>query len=352
MIIGKYIKLLLEDRKRIILPGFGNLEVKETEGGIPASGTSIDPPGLGVRFDAGYSKDDGLLASALSGGEQIDQEEAVQRVLELVDAIKYALDKGEPYTLSDAGTFTRDDEGKVHFKSDPNWVLVPEQYGLESMELLELEELSEEEEEVPVITVAHEDPSDKPVDTKPETFQLEKPIRTNPFPQPKPRANVKQDRYFNKWKVIWIVAGGLIIILIGLILIPGDKNRDFEQNIPKVIEKPEEPSEKPVVTEPKIEDRTAPAENDSEAVTDTDEPQPLVQEANYFVIAGSFKHLKNASDLQDQLKARGYPAEVMITENRMYRVSVATYATKQEAERGLAGLKSVSGLESCWLLSN
>ncbi len=73
---------------------------------------------------------------------------------------------------------------------------------------------------------------------------------------------------------------------------------------------------------------------------------------NFFIIAGSFKHLGNASELQDKLKAMGYQAEVMVTENRMYRVSVASYATRAEAERGLAQIRSVQALNACWLLSN
>jgi hypothetical protein len=42
----------------------------------------------------------------------------------------------------------------------------------------------------------------------------------------------------------------------------------------------------------------------------------------------------------------------MITENRMYRVSVASYATKEEAEKALLQIKSEPGLQSSWLLSN
>ena len=73
---------------------------------------------------------------------------------------------------------------------------------------------------------------------------------------------------------------------------------------------------------------------------------------NFYIIAGSFSKLKNASDLQDQLKKRGFDAEVMITENRMYRVSVAAYSTKEEAEKELRQIKSEPGLQSAWLLSN
>lgn len=351
MVIGKYIKQLLDERKRIILPGFGNLEVKETESGIPVSGKTIDPPGIRVRFDAGYSKDDGMLASVLASGEKLDEEEATQRVLELVDAVKYALDKGESYTLPDAGTFTRDDDGKVHFQSDPHWVLEPEQYGLESMELLELEELPKEE-EVPVINDAPRPTPDETDDAEPKPFRPTEPVKTRVIPQPKPRPVVTQDRHINKWKVIWIVAGGLIVILIALILIPSDKKRNPEEIIPTVTEKPLVPSEDQTTVDPSTEDSPTLEDNESEVVSETNESETAVEGPKFFVIAGSFKHLRNASDLQDQLKARGYAAEVMITENRMYRVSVATFASKEDAERGLAGLKSESGLESCWLLSN
>ncbi|MCK4748307.1 MAG: hypothetical protein KAT15_14755, partial [Bacteroidales bacterium] len=141
MIIGKHIKQLLAEGKRVILPGFGNLEIKESESGATPSGNRIDPPGLSIKFDAGFSKDDGILAAAYATGEGVDAEEAAQRVLELVDAIKFALDKGEAYPLTEAGTFSRDDDGKVRFETDPGWVLEPDQYGLESMDLLELDEL-------------------------------------------------------------------------------------------------------------------------------------------------------------------------------------------------------------------
>jgi cell division protein FtsN len=86
--------------------------------------------------------------------------------------------------------------------------------------------------------------------------------------------------------------------------------------------------------------------------TEVDQPLPVEETNSFFIIAGSFKKLKNASDLQDQLNSRGFHAEVMITENRMYRVSVASYATKTEAEKELVKIKSQSGLQSCWLLSN
>ena len=55
--------------------------------------------------------------------------------------------RGRPIPLADAGIFSRDDEGKIHFQPNPSWVLEPDHYGLGSMDLLELEDLPEVEDE-------------------------------------------------------------------------------------------------------------------------------------------------------------------------------------------------------------
>ena len=117
MNLGTYIRALLDFKERVVLAGFGTLEIKSPDRGEPPSGKRIDPPGKSVRFDSSYSKDDGLLASAVAEGEGIDRDEAQQRVLELIDAIKFALDRGTSYTLKETGTFIRDDDGKVRFQT-------------------------------------------------------------------------------------------------------------------------------------------------------------------------------------------------------------------------------------------
>jgi hypothetical protein len=335
MIIGKYIRMLLDERVRVILPGFGNLEVKFPERAKAPSGNRIDPPGISVRFDAGFSKDDGELARKLAAGEGLEGEEANQRVLELVDAIKFALDKGEDYTLPEAGTFLKDENGKIRFHADPAWVLAPDLYGLESMDLLELEELQEGDEPgEQAEPVSRKDPKITPLAT----------------PAPKQKAS--------GWRVIWLVAMVLIVILAVLILIPSPENEN-EKGLKQFFKK--KPDREVVQQD---EDATnqqggESAGQDVETETGTEIPEvnvdqsaPVEENNKFFIIAGSFKNLRNASDMQDKLNERGFQAEVMITENRMYRVSVASFATKEEAEKELVQISSEPGLQSCWLLSN
>jgi len=337
MILGKYIRELLDAGKRVILAGFGNLELRQPDEARSPSGSRIDPPGISVRFDSSYSKDDGLLSSAYAEGEGLDKDEAQQRVLELIDAIKFALDRGESYTLPETGTFSRDDDGKVSFQVDPAWLIEPDQYGLESLDLLELEDVPQEEK------VTEE--------AQPETTGSVTPLAP---PQPKSRPM--------RWRVIWMVVFLLIIVLAVLILLPPRETEDGERtqrfwNRKAAEEQVDPQADAPVDSTKTTEQQgegeqleTPVVEEVSEEVSE--EPTPVEPSHQYFVIAGSFSNLGNASDLQDQLKQRGFEAEVLITENRMYRVSVASYATKAEGQQGLAKIKKQQGMESCWLLSN
>ena len=372
MIVGRYVRQLLSEGKRVVLPGFGNLEVKEGKSSVPVSGARIEPPGISVVFNTGYSKDDGQLSTAYAKGEGLDEEEARQRVLELVDAIRFALDKGESYRLPEAGTFQRDPDGKVYFTPDPGWVVAPGQYGLEPMDILELEDLPEEEvpEPEPVPEVVEKSPG--PVA---EGAPVEKePNRKEENLKPWEREDSKRSfRRTRRWRAIWIVTGLLIILLVVLIIVPVDILRNPEGPSGPLIEREEpeppamqgEPQEEapPAMSDDREEEQPAEGSNAEDELpaesSDPEEVQPVEtgpeQEqpaANYYIIAGSFRNLANASEMQDRLKAMGYPAEVMITENRMYRISVASYALKSEAEDGLRNLKEQPGLESVWLLSN
>lgn len=164
-----------------------------------------------------------------------------------------------------------------------------------------------------------------------------------------------------------MVAAALIVILAVLILIPSEEFRNSETGRRFFSKKPErevvdrdeagtdqEGSETAgQLSDPDAENQENESQEAEALEADSEPDQAISPEPHkFFIIAGSFKKLKNASDLQDQLNARGYRAEVMITENRMYRVSVASYATKAEAEQGLKQLSSEAGLQSCWLLSN
>jgi len=387
--LGKYIRQILSKKEAVVLPGFGSL-VPEEGKGVGSDDGRIDPPGAVIRFDATQPNDNGRLAEAYASGEQMDPEEARQQVLELVDAIRFRLDKGEVYQLDLVGEFSRDDDNRIHFAKDPNWVIDPELFGLSSLDLLELEnedaqetgegkdkespgtskeedagrgpgaEDSEVREEETAAAGAAEaaagiagerDRSEKDVSFRP-------PVSARTSPKGK-----EQPKRVNRWRVIWIVSGVLIAVLLLVLLIPSDNGLEVGRDgiIIRDTEIGNEGNDgtaggagqQPAMGTQAQDDLDAAATESLQEDEELDDGpvQPPVLENRYFIIAGSFRNLGNATDLSDQLKAAGYPAEIILTENRLYRVSVRSFATKQEALNALPALKTGEGLGNAWLLT-
>ena len=155
-----------------------------------------------------------------------------------------------------------------------------------------------------------------------------------PVKAQEPRLSWRSGRINNRWRAIYITAGTLIVILVVLIFIPKKRTPIL-----------------PIQQTEQLQEDNA-AEETLPETQEKQKPDPVAITPNFYIIAGSFKNLHNASEMQDQLKARAYKSEVLITENRMYRVTVSSFATEAEAEKVLSGLKSEPGLKSAWILSN
>ncbi|MDF1571693.1 MAG: SPOR domain-containing protein [Bacteroidales bacterium] len=413
--LGKYIRQILSKKEAVVLPGFGSLVLEEGKG-VRGDDGSIDPPGAVVKFDATQPNDNGRLAEEYAAGEQMDPEEARQQVLELVDAIRFKLDKGERYQLDMVGEFSRDDDNRIHFVKDPNWVIDSGLFGLSSLDLLELENEDEQEAgeeqdaEPPGTTGASEEeaagrgPGELAADSESreeetraagaaeeatdvtgegdttvkdvEAEQAQeagagevrsgkaKDVSLHPPASVKtPQKGKVQRKQVRRWRVIWIVSGLLIAVLVLVLLIPSDNGlevgkegiiiRDTEIGNEGTEGAAEGTGQQPAMGTQAQNDLDAAARESLQEDEEIDDGpvQPPVLENRYFIIAGSFRNLGNATDMSDQLKAAGYPAEIILTENRLYRVSVQSFATKQEALNALPALKTGEGLGNAWLLT-
>ena len=66
------------------------------------------------------------------------------------------------------------------------------------------------------------------------------------------------------------------------------------------------------------------------------------------VIAGCFKIKSNADRLHKQLIEKGYPATMTVSRNGLYKVSMESFASRQEAMAGLARLKRAEPGMQLW----
>ena len=346
---GKYIKQLLQEQKSVILPGFGTLVLKDSGPELSSSGYKLTPPGLAIKFDASYSKDDEKLASLYAAADGISPEEAKQQLLEFIDEVKFALDKGEKYVIDEVGVFFRDEDQRVLFDIDPGWIIDPDQYGLDSIELLELDDDYEDDQQN-IHKEGHPDDSDDDlIDIGEMTSHFP------PAPSVKEPETSRESR--KKWRIIYIIVASLIVIFTVIVLIPvnyedgkgirfgkegitlnqTDTDKDTQQKLPESI----------------IEEITPPVNEQPEVIKKEEIVEETAVEKNrYFIIAGSFNNLLNASDLQDALRAEGFPSEIIITENKRYRVTLVSYSSKSEAIKELNILKKQDKYLNYWVLSN
>ncbi len=339
---GKYIRQILARQETVVFPGFGSLNIGKGKGVVQETG-QVEPPGAIVVFDPTHPKDNGILAQEYAQGENIDLEEAQQQLLELVDAIKFKMDKGESYDLALVGRFTRDDDNRIRFQKDPNWIIDPEIFGLSSLDLLELEEEEEEEKEEEKDAGESEEIPEKMLDKK--KAQVIEDI---------PERKVAGRKPVNKWTIIWIVIASLITVLILILIIPlNQEDPDIEFGKEGLVirnnaDEGRDRAGKRDVKDPFEETKEVEIDKPASA-EDTDTSVPVTTANRYFIIAGSFQNLQNASELLEQLKEKGYPAEMIFTESRLYRVAVKSYQTKQQAIQDLSRIKTDPGLEKVWV---
>ncbi|MCB9012676.1 MAG: HU family DNA-binding protein [Bacteroidales bacterium] len=368
MALIEYIKDQLLFNESLTLPGLGSFEIRKKSSRI--KGNKISPPSATVFFNQENSLDDGKLAKALANAEEISQDEAAQKVLEFIDEILFALNKGEKFPLEGFGTLFRDEENVLRFEKDPSFNVGVESFGLESFEIDPIEESTEDIAPVEEFTkkeelhASAEVKEEKPSKIKHESGAIIPPPQIDP-PSPK---ELKSSR-----SLFWILTGAIIVILISFVLVkmttnlldgpgmsifshgqddktglfPEDENWDLESSLNSdlgdaidsmtmqenalSIKETKAPEEKIVVLEPK-----------------TVNPSEYKE---FHIIAGSFKDKVNAGILQQELTEKGYPAVVIQQGDKLYRVSAMSFSDKNAGLQELQKFKQKTKNNAAWLLS-
>ena len=87
---------------------------------------------------------------------------------------------------------------------------------------------------------------------------------------------------------------------------------------------------------------------DEKFTLDTDEKNTNVLNQKYHVVVGSFKNRDNAKGLQQTLNGEGNSAVIVINEQGMYRVLIASYQTYKEAREKINQINS--RFSDAWVL--
>jgi nucleoid DNA-binding protein len=339
-VISTLLCRLLRTHNRVSLPGLGAFLVNFTPANLIRGGKVILPPSRNITFSAAETWNDGLLEQALAADQGYTTEGAQKQIAAFSQKLTEQLAAGRRIEFPELGI--------MRMTADREWRFTPlETVGVDadSFGLLELE-----------MTPASPEP---PVTFNPVTSLPPPPPAAPyvpPYLPPKPPAPVAEPPKRARCSV----ACWLLVILI--LLVTG--GYVFRRPIVNFMEKsyytPEQlaylhgklpQAEEPVTTTPPPVAAPAPVVEPGEPVQYTPAPRHTPKKEKtrpyqrFYIFMARFNDEDEAKDYAQRIEESiGYAATVIYTGDA-YKVSVLSYASQQEAEEILAGLKSTDAAE-------
>jgi len=287
--ITAFIRELLFGHDCVIVPGFGGFIGNYNPAHIDKKSGTFYPPVKQISFNRNLTHNDGLLVGKISSTTGINYGDARNKVEEFVIDIRRKLEKGEKVVFDNIGSFINNQEGNIQFEPDRASNYHLDSYGLESFQLLPLEE-----------------------------YNVRTRISRHIQKDPERQASIR--------KILWRAA--VIVPLLSVLVIVPLKtdlfrskvettnlnplvSAEFEQNKMAI-------DEGMKIEQGKTEDKLLP-EIEEQPVAEITEPV-AVETKVYFLITGSFKSEVNAISQVNILKSEGFAPEIMIAPNGFFRV--------------------------------
>ncbi|MFA5817306.1 MAG: HU family DNA-binding protein [Bacteroidales bacterium] len=325
--------LFLEDC--VIIPGLGGFVSQYRPAVIDkATGTFI-PPTKEIVFNSELVQNDGTLVNFIAEKSGISMDVARKQVDRFVEEAKKKLEQNDPVFIYGIGQFIQDKNRKIRFQADAGTNLFLESFGLASFHLRE---------------VAHEN-------NIKSSSTVEFPI-----------AEITKAHSNHNLRRIAIA----MPLLIAFSLLPYNSRVTdtltsssasmvpepslFRLNYPdaprrdtaKMLEFPIRDSVKAEnVTLDSLKREDVRSEDVKKEVVRSEDVKTAVRK--FPVIAGCFKIKSNAGRLYKQLIEKGYPAMIAVSRNGLYKVSMESFASRQEALAGLTRLKQAEPGMELWV---
>ena len=340
MDIPRIIKDLLTRREGLVIPGLGSLISEFQPASIRPDQKVIQPPRKKLRLDTKVQMDaDEVLANELSSRQNISLEKAREEIRTLVDEIHNQLNSKGRYEIEGIGVLEKKLAGAIELKE----AATPESD-------LGFEALTAEPFELETPT-----PPAQPSGAR----QSEKATPKAPPPPPVRKRSRRKT-------AVWLSALFVFLLLVGFagwytgfydyVLYKWEQRQQTAQTPPKKPDKEKRETAEQQATGQQAAD-TAGDESQVDQVLDkmTDKKQALMYKEkkdtiDYYIVAGSFRKMKNAHEFVRQLEARGYSASIL-EKNGLYRITVQSFDKKEDALVKLYQMRDTGKLESIWLLA-
>lgn len=326
-----YIKELLFQHDCVIIPDFGGFVANLQSAKINQAQNSFSPPYKKISFNRNLKHNDGLLIGYVSRSKNIGFVDAKRLVDSFVKGLKTKLNKGKKVIIEDVGTLQMDREKNLQFEPSGTTNFLLDSYGLAHFNFDPLEE-----------------------------YDVTKRIQKK-FEERSP-ASLSRRRTFRRIAIAVPIAVALVLIPLKTNIL--DFNADISSLNPFSGTEQIQPKTEAGVSEKtkiKIVDTEKPetiekTEKAEEITTKTiaqpsinRQPEKLVADLHYYIIAGSFLIENNAYSLKKQLAGQGFDPIVFKANNNHYRVGMKGYPSIDLAITEMRKMRKQKGFEQVWV---
>lgn len=194
--IDRHIEILLLDNNCVIVPGLGGFMTHHCPARYCADTQSFIPPSRQLGFNAQLKINDSLLAQSYIEAYDISYPEALRRIEEETAELLQVLENSGSCELNDIGVLRLNNEGNIEFEPCEAGILTPELYGLNTVDILPLQELNAEQ--IRPIINNKPNSSNQNHQTSDEEFETTAnetvaDIISAPTPEPEPELSVASD---------------------------------------------------------------------------------------------------------------------------------------------------------------
>ncbi|TRZ45991.1 SPOR domain-containing protein [Robertkochia solimangrovi] len=307
MRIEKYISDLLYRYQCVTVPGLGSFLAQHQSARVHETTDAFYPPSKLISFNGQLQSNDGLLTRYIADVNKISYEEAATILEKTVASWKSSFANGEKISMEFIGDLWSNEEGKILFQPSYHINYLTSSFGLTSFV----------------------SPSVMREDMKREVIKLEEkaPVAFTP--------EKRKQRSYLKYAAVFLLA--ISAGTTGYKLVKMNEAKQIE-----MVQREAQEAVQRTIQEATFFD-VSPLE--MPAVTLNLKKAPKI----YHIIAGAFRFEENAQKRVDELRRKGFEAEI-IGKNK-YGLHQVTYASFSEVNEALENLRQIKAGESseAWL---
>ncbi len=323
--MDNYVVDLLFEHDCVILPGFGGFVLNYREAIVDFRNQKLSPPSRVVAFNQNLNTNDGLLANYVARTENIGYAEASEKINKYISHIRQQLDIANNVSVQGIGYFTISN-AVLEFHPDLQQNFLRDAYGLAEFHFPLLKSVKPQE----VI-----EQSAKEVGAVAYSVKHRKP----------------------GWAVAITTTAAAIVLLVLFI-----SNNNFMKGIQHHSEmNPVHIPQKitlPTVVPNNAGNETTPdnteivPEQPNQETVETSDDAVVAIHGSVHVIAGSFSNRENADALVQRLRDMGFEAVILPSNDAWHRVSVQSFARKEDAYAALTALRERTDNAALWVMAD